>query len=608
MESSSWSFGPFTLDGARACLRRDEQEVRLRPKAYDTLRYLVENRGRLATKAELLAAIWPDAAVTEDSLVQCVGEIREALGEDGPRFLRTVPRRGYVFEAEVTRGPVVPHDSEPAPRGIKRGLGGRVLLATTGIAALGLFAVVVSRGSLSRPPRTLAVLPFRSLSPAGAEEHLELGMADALITRLSNLRQIVVRPTSAVSRFVDPQADPVQEGRDLGVEAVLDGRIQREGDRIRVTAQLLRTRDGRPLWAETFDERFTGIFEVQDAISRRLAETLAIEFTDKERRGLAKRYTENAEAYDLYLRGRYSWNRYTVDGFRKGTEYVDQALAVDPSFALAYAGLADATYRASNIDLPAAEAMPRAKAAALKALSLDEGLAEAHTALGVVAYRYDWDWDEAERRFRTAIELNPGYATAHEEYGWYLMARRRWDEARSQIHRAREIDPLSVVIRLKEGSLSFFQRRYDEAIDTWSATLHLDPSFAFGDLFLGWAYIEKGETERALQTLEHARTLDDTPLSRALVGYGHARAGHLAEARGVITELEAETGRRYVPAYDVARIHAALDDKDHAFELLRKAVAEHGEGLMWLAIDPSMDSLRGDPRFADLQRRVGLGS
>lgn len=444
----SYVFGPFCLNPSERTLLRDGEPISLTPKAFEILTVLVRNSGHLVGKDKLMQEVWPDAFVEEANITQHVSMLRKALGEatDEHRYIETVPREGYRFTASVKRenvgtatqwqhasivpiglalerpdAPIKPDEDEQAKpqqtppvtqwsNAIQKWRPGARVLAA--LILLGM-VVALSYFWIARRPhqpetaaamRTIAVLPFKSIGADGDNEYVELGMADALITRLSNLRGIIVRPTSSVSKYTKLQQDAITSGRELGVEAVLDGSVQKIDDRIRVTVRLIRSNDGASLWAETFDEKWTDVFGVQSSIAQKMAGALALQLTGEERRLLSKRYTDNIDAYQLYLKGRYSSNKWTAEGFRRAIEYYNQAITLDPSYALAYAGLADCYFGLSEFWIPPRDALPKMKEMAAKAVALDQSLAEAHSSLSVAMAYYDLDWSGAEKEIRRAID------------------------------------------------------------------------------------------------------------------------------------------------------------------------------------------------------------
>ncbi|MDQ3173897.1 MAG: tetratricopeptide repeat protein, partial [Acidobacteriota bacterium] len=462
------------------------------------------------------------------------------------------------------------------------------------------------------PPsvRSIAVLPFKPLVEASRSEILEMGMADSLIMRLSNLGHLTVRPLTAVRRYTDLDQDAVKAGQELRVEAVLEGNIQRLGDRIRVRVSLVSIADAQPLWAEQFDEKFTDILAVQDSISERVAGALLVKLTGEERDLLKKRYTDNTEAYQLYLKGRYFWNKRTEESLNQAIDYFNQAIDIDPNYALAYAGMAVSydLLRAFG-SLPPMEAMPKTKAAAIKALEIDDTLAEAHTALARIKLNYDWDSSGAERDFKRAIELNPNYPTGHHWYAWYLAAMERHTEAIAEMKRAQELDPLSLVINTDVGWIFYYARQYDQAIAELQKTLEMDPDFVRAHLRLGLSYLQKSMNKEAIETLQKATDISEGSTEIvAFLGYAYAISGNKSEAQKILNDLQEGSRRRYVSPYYIAVIYTGLGEKEQAFKWLEKAYEERSGRLVYLEVEPMFDSLRADPRFTDLLRRVGLAS
>ncbi|MDX6696287.1 MAG: hypothetical protein QOF02_3890 [Blastocatellia bacterium] len=446
------------------------------------------------------------------------------------------------------------------------------------------------------PPGSIAVLPFRLLGMAASDDYLGLGMADALITKLSNIRQISVRPTSAVIKFAgNGQTDPIAAGRELNVDSVLEGSIQRAGDRMRVTVQLVSVRESRPLWAHTFDERLTDIFTVQDSISAQVAQALTLKLTGEEQRLLAKRYTENVEAYQSYLRGRYFWNKRNEEALTRSIAYFNEAIAGDPSYALAYAGLADAHsvigfYQFGK--LPPGESFQKAKAAALKALELDDTLAEAHASLALSVGDVDQDEVAAEREFKRAIELNPNYATAHHWYSDFLASTGRPAEAMLEIRRALELDPLSLVINTTLGERLYHERKQDEAIAQLRKTLEMDSDFGPAHYFLGLALEQKGLYEEAISELNKARARSgNNPWMVSALGHTLALYGKRGEALRVLEELRQLSKSRYVTPYDYAVVYVGLGQPAQVSEWLGKISKDRDKLMRTLKDDPRMDSI-----------------
>jgi DNA-binding winged helix-turn-helix (wHTH) protein/tetratricopeptide (TPR) repeat protein len=579
-ENRYFEFGPFTIDPAHRLLTRRGKSIPLAPKAFDTLMVLVEHSGKLVGKEELIKSVWPETEVEEGNLTFNIHVIRKALGANPKehKYILTVPGKGYRFVGEVRE--LSGSSTQPKP-------------PESGPAAAA---------------KSIAILPFKSLGSSAEDEYLGVGAADALITRLGNLRQIVVRPTSAVKKYAAAEVDPLAAGRELGVESVLEGSIRRSGDRIRLTVQLSNVADGASIWAEKFDTEFTDVFTVEDTISQQVADALMLRLTGEEKRLLARRYTENAAAFQAYLKGRYVWNKRTEDGLRRAIEQFDNAIGEDPGYALAYAGLADCYGLLSLYGVAAPnECFPRSKAAAARALEIDPLLAEAHTSLAYAHLFYDWDFPAAERQFKRAIELNPNYATARHWYHEYLTQMGRLDEAMVQINLARELDPLSPVINAAMVLPLMNGGQYDEAIRRLKRVIDLEPGFYRTHLFLGLAYVQKREMASAFKEIEEAITLSEgSTRAVALLGWAYAVSGNRARAEEILVRLKRRMNDRYVPPYAMVLIYTALGEKEKAFEWLEKGYDERDEFLTRIKIAPELVSLRTDPRFHDLLRRVGF--
>ncbi|MCM3869659.1 MAG: winged helix-turn-helix domain-containing protein [Pyrinomonadaceae bacterium] len=653
-----YGFDNFRLDVPNRQLLRDGESVPLPAKAFDMLVVLVENGGRLVGKDELFSRVWPDQIVEESNLTVQVSAIRKALGErkEKPHYITTVPGHGYRFtgnfisldeeeeelvvehhsmsrlalETASSAGadesilknlpePEVAHltsRSEVEPTQRPRGIGWRTLLfAGLAMIAIPLGVILVlklwrssEKSASASPIRSIAVLPFKPLVASSRDESLELGMAETLITRLSSLREINVRPTTAVRKYNSLEQDAMAAGRELHVESVLDGSLQQVGDRLRVSVRLVRVSDGQTLWAERFDESFTDIFAVQDRVSEQVTRVLAVRFGDQEQSQLTKRYTQKPEAYQLYLRGRYFWAKMTADGFRKSIEYYNQAIKLDPAFALAYAGLADSyNFLGSFGEIPLRESHPKARAAATKALELDDQLAEAHTSLAAIIMDYYWDWPEADRHFKRALGLNPNYSTAHRLYSQYLSLMGRPDEAIAEAKRALDIDPLSLGENHNVGLAFYRARQYDETIKCARKTIEMDPNFMPAHILLGLAFLEQDRSEQAIAEFQTGRELSGNSTHlRAMLAYSYARAGHEREARKILDELIRFSADHYVSAFDLAGVHIGLGENDKAFIWLERSYQDRMWMLGYLKVEPLFDPLRSDPRFADLVQRVGL--
>jgi TolB-like protein/DNA-binding winged helix-turn-helix (wHTH) protein len=639
------SFDNFALDLTRGCLLHDGQEVKLRPQTFATLKFLVENSGRLIGKDELIKAVWPDWNASDNQLARCLSEVRQALGDDEQRYIKTVPRRGYIFDAQVgeskptTPGAIYTEQVEGIKLVIEEEAGpeGGFTTGATGfsnllparvkswrpsrtvfvIAALGVVVLSAAAYLLfsNRPKRvdptakqsqTIAVLPFKPMNQSAQDEFLELGMADALITRLCNLRQIVVRPTSAVRKYAGQEQDPVAVGRELRVSSVLEGSVQRLDDRIRVTVQLVSVEDGNPLWAEKFDEKFANIFAVQDAISEKIAERLALKLTGADMQRLTKRYTQNTEAYQLYVKGVFYRDKLNEDGLKKAVQYFDQAIKVDPNYAQAYAGMSSALAPMMFFGfLPVSEGRPRMSAAGKKALELDDTLAEAQNESAVFKLYFEYDWPGGESAFKRAIELNPNYALAHHMYANLLTSMGRFDEGISERKRALEIDPLSVRTSTLLGWDYYVAGRYDEAIAQYRSTSELDPNYPVNNL--GATYERKGMNDQAIA--EYLK--EETRSGRSAAEIDSLRSAYAASGmKGYWLEqlelLKERAKQRPVRPLELAEVYAQTGEKDQAFQWLEKAYEEREPQLITLKVDPSFDSLHTDSRFQNFLRRIGF--
>jgi DNA-binding winged helix-turn-helix (wHTH) protein/TolB-like protein/lipoprotein NlpI len=641
-----YEFGPFRIHAPKRLLLRHGEPVPLTPKAFDVLLALVENNDRMLGKEELLQIVWPDTVVEERNLTVNISTLRKALGEAAAeyRYIVTVPGRGYRFAAAVRKvedgsddvaigrhvQPAVPVEEKAgnetkSDKALQSSAGAATLVASkraallsVAIVAVALIVAVFLYSKRARPEQTqplkqvgalipiksIAVLPFKPLVVDSRDESLEMGMADTLIMRLSSLRRIIVRPMNSVRRYAGLEQDPVVAGREQGVEAVIDGSIQKSGERLRVTVRLISTADAQQLWADRFEEKFTDLFSVQDSISERVAVALAIKLTGEEQKQLTKRYTENTEAYHLYLKGRHFASKWTPEGFDKGAEYFNRAVAIDPNYAIAYDGLAYCYY-ATNWWSPWKESLAKAKALAKKALEIDPTLAEAHTSLGILYTWSDYDWVAAEREFNRALELKPNYAPAHQWYGFLMIPLGRPEESIAEAKRAVEIDPLSAEANTALGVYFFYAHRYDEAMLQLRTTIELEPGYWFAHLYLARVYEQKGELAAAIAELEKTKLMEGSSAEvLSALGYAYAVAGKKVQAREMIVELKEQSRRMYVAPYNIATIYAGLAEKEQAFAYLEKEYKEGAYYMNYLEVDPEFDSLRSDPRFTQLLRSV----
>ncbi len=599
------------------------------PKALDILLYLVTNSRRVVEKDEIMGAVWPDTAVEENNLTQNISSIRKALGErhGQNKFIATIPGKGYKFVADVEvvsnetkRADEVGDAMEAVTAGSRPNLGAgpaadlfkkrTVLLALLAAIVIMLtVAVALSWRSKESTPqvaeaRSIAVLPFKPLTLDRRDESLEMGMADTLILKLSGVEKVRVRPLTAVRRYSAVDQDALAAGRELGVDTVLDGRLQIAEDRIRASVELLNVADGRQLWAGQFDDRLTDIFAIQDSIAEKVANQLKFQLGARSR----KSYTESVEAYQLYMRGNLHTRRLIRPEVEKGIEYYKKAIEVDPGFALAYVEIANAR-RALVLtsDEPALEMMPEAKAAAQKAVELDPELADAWTALATSDFWFDWDWKAAEEHYKRAIELDASSGSVRLFYAHMLSNMGRHDEAIAEIRRARQVDPASLIINAVEGQILFFAGDIMGSEEALRRTIDLDGNFWLSHLFLTRLYLKRGQYAEAAAAAKYAAELSGgNAEALATAAYALAADGRKAETQQILEELNTRARQRYVPSYALAQVHLALGDKEKAYELLGKALNDREALMVFLKVEPKWDTIRNDPGFHDLLERMRL--
>ena len=518
--------------------------------------------------------------------------------------------------ASVLRGTVRGPDVAPPrlrPRAGAKALAGAALL----LLVLGSAAAIYYRSHI-RAANSIAILPFVNDSGNPDMEYLGDGIAESLINSLSQAPRLAVMSRNAVFRYRSREADAQDVGRRLGVEAVLTGRVVQRGDTLSISAELIDVRSNRQLWGGRFNRHSGDILAVQDEISAEISDTLRLQLTGEQKERVAKRYTQNADAYQMYLRGRYYWNKKTPDGFNKGIQYFQGAIDIDPNFAPAYAAIAACYTNLANYNfalVPPREAWAKAKAAATRAIQIDDTLAAGHAALALVSYQWEWDWSTAEREFQRAIALDPGSASTFEPnpsstYHWYshfLMTMRRVDESFSTGRQALRLDPLDLATNAHQGWYYLWTREYDRAIEPLKAAIDLDPAFSVSQWYLGLAYEQKGMYQEAIDRFQNCvRITGGRPSMLALLGHAYAAGGRRGEAEATLSQLRTMAGQRYVPSYSVATIYAALGRTDEAFTWLERAYAEHDSWMVYLGLDPRLDPLRSDARFAALLQRIKL--
>lgn len=639
-----YGFGAFQLDPSQRLLLCEGKPVQVTPKAFELLVVLVERGGRLVEKEELLGTVWPGVTVEEGNLTVMVSHLRKVLGDDRGRhqYIETVSKHGYRFVAPVVElggqrasepseslspepEPTPPEEHRPPgslPSGARSWwslpqvyLGAAIVVLVIAVSALSFATRVLSKNqarggavATAGSIHSIAVLPFRTIGSADADQYLGLGTTDALITKLGNAGKIIVRPTSAIEQYRNSALTPEAAGKQQGVDAVLDGRIQRAEGRLRLTVQLVRVRDGAELWADTFDEKYTDIFALEDEVSERVVRSLRLRLTDADVKRITKRPTENALAYEAYIKGRYFWSKRTGDGLWKGLEYFREAIRLDPTFAGAYEGVAD-SYATLGLYavMPPVQAFPAARDAATKALQMDDGLADAHATLGLIHFYYDWDGPAAESEFRRAIEANPSYAMAHSWSGETLAAMGRFPEAAEEARQALNDDPLSLAVNTNAGWTFSLAGQPNIAIETLRKVIEMDQAFPRSHFRLGMVYESQGLKDLAIAELQKAVQLSGgDPYYEASLGHAYALAGHTAEARQILDTLKRRSAHEYIPAYAIALVYAALNDRGAALEWLAKASIDHSTSMAFAKVDPSLSMLRSDPEFLKLTRRLAL--
>ena len=611
------------LDPAERKLLRGNEIVALTPKAFDTLHLLVRNSGRVLEKDELIGMLWPDTFVEEGSLSNHIFLLRKALGED-PGFIETVPRQGYRFVGAVRQFPVAPpaHLEKPPEMGAagiaslpakarrpwrsRAALGIAAVALLASLAAAGWFYKFEARGEAID---SLAVLPFVNANGDPNTEYLSDGITESLINSLSQLPNLKVMSRDSAFRFKGKETDPQTVGRKLNVRAIFKGKVTQRGDTLNISAELINARDGSHIWGQQYDRRLADMVTLREEIAREMASALRIRLTGAEEKRLTKSYTANPEAYQDYLKGRYWWNKTTVGGFDKGIEYFQQAVAKDPTYALAYSGLADCYSSLADFGVVhAKEGYLRAKDAALKAVELDDTLAEAHGSLALIKSSYDWDWSGADKEIRRAIELNPSYADAHRLHAEVLWQTGRLNEAIAESKGNLELDPISLGNNVDLGVEYFLARQYDQVIAQERKVLELDPNYIDAYYFRGIAYLKKSMYVEGKADLEKGVAIAPaSELALTGLGYGYAVTGRRAEAHRILDKLNQLSKQKYVSPIWRVKIYAGLVEKDKAFEWLEKAYEDHSiVSVGYIKTNPMFDPLRSDPRFADLLRRTNL--
>jgi TolB-like protein len=598
-----FDFGPFRLDPAEKVL------------PFETLLALVEKSGHILEKDELLKRIWPDTFVEEGTLVQNIATLRKTLGEgpDHHPYIETIPRRGYRFSASVQRVA-----AEVPIKGPRFPVGHAVAMGVATGAFLSL-AVWFARERIWPPASPaqarimLAVMPFVNLSGDSGQDYFSSGLTEEMIAQLGALepaRLGVIARTSAM-QYKDTKKNARQIGRELSVDYLMEGSVRSDGERVRITAQLIQVKDQTHLWAQNYDRDLRDILGLQREVASAIALQIKLELTSGASARLASAPPRDPQAYELYLQGRYFWNKRTESGFVKAIEYFNQALARDPNYAQAHAGLADAYALLGSLasaGISRQEAMPKAKRSALRALQLDDSLAEAHTSLAFVLAQYEWDWQGAEREFRRALELNPNYATAHQWYGLWFMAHRRFEEALEEERLAHEADPLSTIIETDTCQFLEFAGRDDDAIRHAQRALELDPGFSLAHLYLAEAYNRKRNYPEAIAELEGPGLKDVGAWVTLILARTYALAGQRDKAKAALRIILESPNHGEDAAVPLASVYATLGEKEPAFAWLEKAYRNREGGLILLGVSPVPQLIRQDPRFEGLMQGMRLSA
>ena len=628
-------FGIFEVDLRAGELRKRGRRVRLQQQPFQVLAMLLEHHGQVVGREDLQKKLWPaDTFVDFDhGLNKAINKIREALGDsaESPRFVETVARRGYRFLADVRTADAVPVRSpEPTPQPHpaadahdRQNPGGRLATLTrllpprawkistfVLLALLASFATSKLRSGNHPSPviRSLAVLPLESLSNDASQDYFADGMTDELISDLGQIRALRVISRTSVMAYKHTRKSLPQIAGELNVDAVVEGSVLRSGDQVRITAQLIEAATDRHVWSQSYQGALRDTLALQNNVARAIADEIRISLNPQEQAALRHATVVNPVAYESYLKGRYFWNKRTANGLKSALAYFNQTIEEDPTYVQAYSGLAD-TYALLGdwqyAVMTPKEALPKAKAAAIKALELNNALGEAHNSLAFCLDGFDWDFDSAGNEFRRAIELNPGYATAHHWYAWHLALLRRYDEAIVEMRTALNLDPLSLIINADLAELLALAHRSDDSIQQSRKTIEMDPNFGLAHNHLGQAYLQKHMNDEAVAELQEAVKLSGgSPTCIANLARAYAASGKSSEAVALLSDLKKRSHPGQSLASEIAVIYGALGDTDQAMRWLEQGYEERfNPGVL---IRPGFDPLRSDPRFEDVMHRVGL--
>jgi TolB-like protein/DNA-binding winged helix-turn-helix (wHTH) protein/Tfp pilus assembly protein PilF len=622
-------FGVFQVNLAARELRKHGVRIRLPGQPFRVLSILLERPGQVVSREEIRDKLWDSETFVdyERSLNSAIRKLRAVLGDsqESSRYIETVPRLGYRFIAPVEQVPSLaetPRASvlEPPPSAPKvvrpparRGfliLGICAILLTLTVSYF-MWSRMRTRPQPSGERLMLAVLPFENLTGDPAQEYLSDGLTEEMIAQLGRLDpdHLGVIARTSVMHYKHTTEAAGQIGRELGVQYVLEGSLRREAERVRVTAQLVQMKDQTHIWSHQYDRELKSLLSLQGEIAQETADEIQLRLGQGHKLRAADRQLASPtsyQTYDLYLKGRYFWNKRTKDGFRQAADYFQQSIASDPNYARAYAGLADTYALMSSWNfIPQTEAIPKARAAALRAMQLDDSLAEAHTSLGLIAENYDYDWQTAEKEYRRAIQLDPQYATAHQWYAECLAFQGRFPEALEESERARQLDPLSLIIATDHAAILYFARQYDRAIEQFRAVLAMEPNFERAHMVV-YPYVEKGMFPEALAETSKWRHGDGGPVSE-VQAYVYGRWGKQQQAERALAQWKQESlGRPVAATLAVLEAYVATGRNEEALALLEKSYREHANLVTSLKVEPALDPLRGDRRFQELLRRLGL--
>jgi len=656
MESpvSIFRFGPYESRPRTRELYKHGSKVKVRPQPLQLLNLLLSRAGDVLTREELRQQLWSSETFVdfEHSLNTSVKEMRAVLNDSAnePQYIQTLPRLGYRFIAPVE---IVERENDRPPSRQQvdtssfSQAGSAPVVREFGVAefppanspdvplvrvpswrwwalpGLAAMLVVIAVGLLQwSRPRTrpelvngsimLAVLPFENLTGDAGQEYFSDGLTEEMIAQLGRIdpQHMGVIARTSVMHYKNSAEQLDQIGRELGVQYVLEGSVRRDSDKVRITAQLIRTKDQTHVWTHQYDREVNSLLSLQGEIAQEISDAIQVTLGERKPGEVSPPPIPHAPksyaAYDLYLQGRYFWNKRTTQGLQQAVECFEQVIAKDPDYARAYAGLADSLALMSSYDVASPSVLiPKARAAALKALELDDKLAEAHASLALIAQNYDWDWQSAEKEYRRAIELDPNYATGHHWYAEHLAFRGRFDEAFAEIERARQLDPLSLIIQVDNGAILFFSRQYDRAIEQFQAVLKVEPTFPRARM-MDYAYAQQGRYAEALADIEIWRRVDNTYWILIEEGYVYGRAGQPAEARRALEKLKLMNRGGKIDPFGLVPVYVGLGDKDQAFAWIEKSIANHSPGPIALKVDPIYEPLRSDPRFQSVLQRLGL--